>query len=125
MPQPRPTCPMSHAGAPTAFSTRSQTAVARGNSWSPQGWLARREGVNELGSLVTTGPLLAPSLLATVILVVLVQPLKDRLQRAVSRMLYGSRDERVPRAVPTRSSARNHRCGRIQQQLAALDERIT
>jgi len=46
-----------------------------------------------LGSLVTTGPLLAPPLLATVVLAMLVQPLKDRLQRAVSRMLYGSRDE--------------------------------
>jgi signal transduction histidine kinase len=46
-----------------------------------------------LGALVTTGSLLAPSLLATVILALLVQPVKDRLQRAVSRMLYGSRDE--------------------------------
>ncbi len=49
--------------------------------------------VAALGSLVTTGPLLAPSLLATVVLAMLVHPLKDRLQRAVSRMLYGSRAE--------------------------------
>ena len=46
-----------------------------------------------LGSLVSTGTLLGPSLLATVILAVLVQPVKDRLQRGVSRLLYGSRDE--------------------------------
>lgn len=46
-----------------------------------------------LGSLVTTGPLLTPPLLATVILAVLAQPVKDRLQRTVSRLLYGSRDE--------------------------------
>lgn len=46
-----------------------------------------------LGSLMSTGTLLAPSLLATVVLAVLFQPVKDQLQRAVSRLLYGSRDE--------------------------------
>jgi two-component system NarL family sensor kinase len=45
------------------------------------------------GSLVTTGPLLAPSLVATVVIAVLFQPLKDRVQRSVTRLLYGTRDE--------------------------------
>jgi signal transduction histidine kinase len=45
------------------------------------------------GSLVTTGPILAPPLVATVIIAVLFQPLKDRVQRSVSRLLYGTRDE--------------------------------
>jgi signal transduction histidine kinase len=45
------------------------------------------------GSLVTTGPLLAPSLVATVVIAVLFQPLKDRVQRSVARLLYGTRDE--------------------------------
>ena len=45
------------------------------------------------GSLVTTGPVLAPPLVATVVIAVLFQPLKDRVQRSVSRLLYGTRDE--------------------------------
>lgn len=45
------------------------------------------------GALVTTGPVLAPSLLATVVVAIAVQPLKDRVQRSVSRLLYGTRDD--------------------------------
>jgi len=45
------------------------------------------------GSLVTTGPLLAPPLVATVMIAVLFQPVKDRVQRSVTRLLYGTRDE--------------------------------
>jgi signal transduction histidine kinase len=49
--------------------------------------------VTLLGSLLSAGPVLVPPLLATVVLAVVFQPGKDRLQRAVSRLLFGSRDE--------------------------------
>ncbi len=48
--------------------------------------------VAALGTLITRSPVVAP-LLATVVLAVVFQPVKDRLQGAVSRLLYGSRDE--------------------------------
>lgn len=46
-----------------------------------------------VGSLVATGPLSVPSLVATVVIAVLFRPLKDRVQRSVSHLLYGTRDE--------------------------------
>ena len=54
--------------------------------------------VGYLGVLFRTGSNLAISLLATGVVAVLFQPLRDRLQRGVNRLMYGERD------VPTRCS---------------------
>jgi signal transduction histidine kinase len=60
--------------------------------------------VGSLGALVgTTGNLLV-SLVAAGLVAVLFQPLRERLQRGVNRLLYGQRDE--PYAVVTRLSQR-------------------
>ena len=49
--------------------------------------------VGYLGALFRTSGNLAISLVATGIVAVLFQPLRDRLQRGVNRLLYGARDE--------------------------------
>jgi signal transduction histidine kinase len=49
--------------------------------------------VGGLGALVQTGGNPAVALLATGIVAVLFQPLRERLQRGVNRFLYGERDE--------------------------------
>ena len=55
--------------------------------------------VGYLGVLFQTGDNLLISLLATGVVAVLFQPLRDRLQRAVNRLMYGKRDD--PYAVVT------------------------
>jgi signal transduction histidine kinase len=49
--------------------------------------------VGYLGALFRTGGNLPISLVATGVVAVLFQPLRDRLQRGVNRLLYGARDE--------------------------------
>jgi signal transduction histidine kinase len=60
--------------------------------------------VGYLGALLRTGSTLPASLVATGIVAVLFQPLRDRLQRAANRMVYGDRDE--PYAVLSRLGQR-------------------
>jgi signal transduction histidine kinase len=45
------------------------------------------------GALLRTGDNLLVSLLATVLVAILFQPVRERLQRAANRLLYGERDE--------------------------------
>jgi len=52
------------------------------------------------GSILRTGMSLPVSIFATGVVAVLFQPLRDRLQRGVNRLLYGERDD--PAAVLTR-----------------------
>ncbi|MBA4115489.1 MAG: GAF domain-containing sensor histidine kinase, partial [Rubrobacter sp.] len=49
--------------------------------------------VGYLGAIFRTGGNLAISLLATGVVAVLFQPLRDRLQRSVNRLMYGERDD--------------------------------
>src|SRR5918911_1568876 len=60
--------------------------------------------VGYLGALFRTGDNLAISLLATGVVAVLFQPLRDRLQRGVNRLMYGERDD--PYAVVSRLGER-------------------
>jgi signal transduction histidine kinase len=60
--------------------------------------------VGYLGALFRTGGNLALSLIATGIVALLFQPLREWLQRGVNRLLYGQRDE--PYLVVTRLSQR-------------------
>ncbi len=60
--------------------------------------------VGYLGATFRTGGNLAVSLVATGVVAVLFAPLRDRLQRAVNRLLYGERDE--PYAVLSRLGQR-------------------
>ena len=60
--------------------------------------------VGYLGALVQTGGNLFVSLLATGLVAVLFSPLRDRLQRAVNRLMYGERDD--PYAVVSRLGER-------------------
>ena len=57
-----------------------------------------------LGALFNSRGDLAPALIATGIAAVAFQPLRDRLQRLVNRMMYGERDD--PAAVLSRLGAR-------------------
>lgn len=56
--------------------------------------------VNYLGALLPTDGDLVPSLVVTGVIAVLFAPVRDRLQRAVNRLMYGERDD--PYAVLTR-----------------------
>jgi signal transduction histidine kinase len=60
--------------------------------------------VGYLGALFRTGGNLAISLLATGVVAVLFQPLRDRLQRGVDRLMYGERND--PYAVVSRLGER-------------------
>jgi signal transduction histidine kinase len=60
--------------------------------------------VGYLGAIFRTGGNLAISLLATGLVAVLFQPLRDRLQRGVNRLMYGERDD--PYAVVSRLGQR-------------------
>jgi signal transduction histidine kinase len=60
--------------------------------------------VGYLGALFQTGGNLLVSLLATGVVAVLFQPLRDRLQRGVNRLMYGERDD--PYAVVSRLGER-------------------
>ncbi len=60
--------------------------------------------VGYLGALFRTGDNLAISLVATGLVAVVFQPLRERLQRGVNRILYGERDE--PYAVFSRLGRR-------------------
>src|SRR5215211_3086895 len=60
--------------------------------------------VGYLGALFQTGGNLLISLLATGVVALLFQPLRDRLQRAVNRLMYGERDD--PYAVLSRLGQR-------------------
>lgn len=60
--------------------------------------------VGYLGALFRTGGNLAISLVATGLVAMLFQPLRDRLQRGVNRLMYGDRDE--PYAVLSRLGQR-------------------
>jgi signal transduction histidine kinase len=60
--------------------------------------------VGYLGALFQTGGNLLISLLATGVLALLFQPLRERLQRAVNRLMYGERDD--PYAVLSRLGQR-------------------
>jgi signal transduction histidine kinase len=60
--------------------------------------------VGYLGALFSTGGNVVISLVATGVVAVLFQPLRERLQRAVNRLMYGERDE--PYAVLSRLGQR-------------------
>jgi signal transduction histidine kinase len=60
--------------------------------------------VGYLGALFRTGGNLPISLMATGVVAVLFQPLRDRLQRGVNRLIYGERDD--PYAVVARLGRR-------------------
>jgi signal transduction histidine kinase len=60
--------------------------------------------VGYLGALFQSGGNLLISLLATGVVALLFQPLRDRLQRAVNRLIYGERDD--PYAVVSRLGER-------------------
>ena len=60
--------------------------------------------VGYLGAMFRTGGNLPISLVATGVVAVLFQPLRDRLQHAVNRLMYGERDE--PYAVVSRLGKR-------------------
>jgi len=60
--------------------------------------------VGYLGALFSTGGNVVISLAATGVVAVLFQPLRERLQRAVNRLMYGERDE--PYAVLSRLGQR-------------------
>jgi len=60
--------------------------------------------VGYLGALFQTGGNLLISLLATGVVALLFQPLRERLQRAVNRLMYGERDD--PYAVVSRLGQR-------------------
>src|SRR5205814_4519668 len=60
--------------------------------------------VGALGAVFRTGGNLAISLVATGLVAVLFQPLRQRLQRGVNRLVYGERDE--PYAVLSRLGQR-------------------
>jgi hypothetical protein len=60
--------------------------------------------VGYLGALFQTGGNLLISLLATGVVALLFQPLRERLQRAVNRLMYGERDD--PYAVVSRLGRR-------------------
>jgi signal transduction histidine kinase len=60
--------------------------------------------VGGLGALLQTGSNLFIALLATGLIAVTFQPLRERLQRAVNRLMYGERDD--PYAVVSRLGAR-------------------
>jgi signal transduction histidine kinase len=60
--------------------------------------------VGYLGALFQTGGSLLISLLATGVVALLFQPLRERLQRAVNRLIYGERDD--PYAVLSRLGQR-------------------
>lgn len=60
--------------------------------------------VGALGSLLQTGGSLSVSLLGTGIIAISFQPLRERLQRGVNRLMYGERDD--PYAVLGRLSER-------------------
>jgi two-component system, NarL family, sensor kinase len=60
--------------------------------------------VGVMGTLFQTGGNLLASLVATGVVAVLFQPLRERLQRSVNRLLYGQRDE--PYTVLSRLSRR-------------------
>jgi signal transduction histidine kinase len=60
--------------------------------------------VGYLGAVLQTGSNLAISLAATGVVAVLFQPLRDRLQRYVNRLMYGERDD--PYAVISRLGER-------------------
>lgn len=62
--------------------------------------------VGYLGALLQVTDRLFPSLIATGVVAVLFQPLRERVQRGVNRLLYGERDE--PYAVLTRLGQRLH-----------------
>ncbi len=49
--------------------------------------------VSVAGALLQTTGSLVPSLLATALIAILFQPLRERLQRSVNRLIYGERDE--------------------------------
>lgn len=49
--------------------------------------------VSVLGALFQSSGNLVPSLLATALIAILFQPLRERLQRGVNRLIYGERDE--------------------------------
>lgn len=49
--------------------------------------------VSVAGALLQTTGSLVPSLLATALIAILFQPLRERLQRGVNRLIYGERDE--------------------------------
>jgi signal transduction histidine kinase len=74
--------------------------------------------VGALGVLVQTQGNLVITLLATGLVAVLFQPLRERLQRAVNRLTYGSRDE--PVAVFARLGALLQATASPQQMLPGL-----
>lgn len=78
--------------------------------------------VGSLGMLLQTGGSLPISLLGTGIIAVLFQPLRERLQRSVNRLMYGERDD--PYAVLGRLSAQLEVVAASQSVLPTLVETV-
>ncbi|MBA2454356.1 MAG: histidine kinase, partial [Chloroflexia bacterium] len=78
--------------------------------------------VGYLGAQFQTGDNLAISLVVTALVAVLFQPLRDRLQRGVNRLMYGERDE--PHAVLARLGQHLERTLVPQAMLPAIVETV-
>lgn len=75
-----------------------------------------------LGSLAVPGRGLAAPVLATVVLALLFRPLKDRLQRGISRLLYGNREE--PYVVLTRLGRLLAQAGETEDVLRTIPDTV-
>lgn len=78
--------------------------------------------VGSLGAFLQTGGSLPISLLGTGIIAILFQPLRERLQRGVNRLMYGERDD--PYAVLGRLSAQLEVVAASQSVLPTIVETI-
>lgn len=78
--------------------------------------------VGSLGMLLQTGGSLPVSLFGTGIVAILFQPLRERLQRSVNRLMYGERDD--PYTVLGRLSERLEAVANAQSLLPALVETV-
>jgi two-component system, NarL family, sensor kinase len=78
--------------------------------------------VGSLGTLLQTGGNLSVSLLGTGIIAISFQPLRERLQRSVNRLMYGERDD--PYAVLGRLSERLEVVATAQSVLPTIVETV-
>jgi two-component system NarL family sensor kinase len=78
--------------------------------------------VGSLGTLLQTGSSLPVSLIGTGIIAISFQPLRERLQRGVNRLMYGERDD--PYAVLDRLSERLEVVAAVQSLLPTIVETV-
>lgn len=78
--------------------------------------------VGGLGTLLQTTNNFVLSVLATGVIAVLFQPIRERLQQAVNRLMYGNRDD--PFALLTSLGSRLEQTGALEEQLSQLTATI-